>query len=423
MSTEKILSSYHRCLETISQEPFPIGESDKILAVFSTSLSDLQLAISQLELESDTSSERVFSGLSPECLEYSTCLQNTSQEDLLSALAKASQFVLTFFVTLQSRHRHDFFQLSSDTLVSVPENTKALFHLMASGNTLTDHELVGKGSYGKVHRVTLKNLNMVRKKLLEEASKDKVGLLAVQRELCVYSGLSHRNIVKMVGCFASDKVFDLYLGHVNGGRLHDFLEKAPKIDSFLQIDPSIRIDISLQIAMGVAYLHSKKFIHRDLTTANILLQHSEENLTIKICDFGLTSDINFNSSNMLHANFSAPESFSSMHNSTALDVYSIGVLIFLMFHSNKLPYPKKYEAEKWEEDAWYRYRLYQDYYLNRTITTYPVPEGTHWDKEDPDQSLRTPMARCLASKPHLRPTAEELVEILTALKLSQAAKT
>lgn len=54
---------------------------------------------------------------------------------------------------------------------------------------------------------------------------------------------------------------------------------VPEIQSFLY-----------GICQGVKYLHSKKYIHRDLKLGNIFLN---KKFQIKIGDFGLTSQLEF----------------------------------------------------------------------------------------------------------------------------------
>ena len=48
------------------------------------------------------------------------------------------------------------------------------------------------------------------------------------------------------------------------------------------------LSITSQIADGISYLASKRFVHRDIATRNILVG---ENLRVKISDFGLAHDI------------------------------------------------------------------------------------------------------------------------------------
>lgn len=46
----------------------------------------------------------------------------------------------------------------------------------------------------------------------------------------------------------------------------------------------------LQVLEGLEYLHSQKIVHRDLKLGNIFLN---ENMQIKIGDFGLATKIDF----------------------------------------------------------------------------------------------------------------------------------
>lgn len=49
-----------------------------------------------------------------------------------------------------------------------------------------------------------------------------------------------------------------------------------------------RRGIAMQIFKGFSYIHSKGYLHRDISFTNVLLQHYENDLTIvKISDFGL----------------------------------------------------------------------------------------------------------------------------------------
>ena len=56
--------------------------------------------------------------------------------------------------------------------------------------------------------------------------------------------------------------------------------------------------IMMQILHGVKYLHEKKIMHRDLKSANILLNNQGE---VKIADFGLARQLS-NGPMMLYTN-------------------------------------------------------------------------------------------------------------------------
>ena len=47
-----------------------------------------------------------------------------------------------------------------------------------------------------------------------------------------------------------------------------------------------RLRICSQVALGLAHIHEQKWIHRDLTSGNVLLTSCSGNMVPKICDFG-----------------------------------------------------------------------------------------------------------------------------------------
>ena len=66
-----------------------------------------------------------------------------------------------------------------------------------------------------------------------------------------------------------------------GGSLFDLLHNSPA-----ELFPSTLTRIALEVASGVAYLHQQEVIHRDVKSANVLL---DADLHAKVSDFGIST--------------------------------------------------------------------------------------------------------------------------------------
>ena len=51
------------------------------------------------------------------------------------------------------------------------------------------------------------------------------------------------------------------------------------------------LDICSQVALGLAYLSSLKFIHRDIAARNCLVGGDDTELVVKVADFGMAKDV------------------------------------------------------------------------------------------------------------------------------------
>ena len=68
---------------------------------------------------------------------------------------------------------------------------------------------------------------------------------------------------------------------MSGGSLEDVLH-----DFGYDLQWQLRVKLGLQIALGMEHLHARHLLHRDLKSANVLL--NEQRTIAKVCDFGLS---------------------------------------------------------------------------------------------------------------------------------------
>ena len=150
-------------------------------------------------------------------------------------------------------------------------------------------EDVGRGSFGVVYEVTVNGLPCIAKRLHDILiNKRNVGQLerdaiaAKFRDECVLlSRLRHPNVVQFLGVHFGQDRYDLTLVME---RMHMDLEVA--LEKFPNIPLPFKIRILLDASYGLLHLHSRSppVVHRDFTTANILLS---PDFRAKIADLGV----------------------------------------------------------------------------------------------------------------------------------------
>ncbi|TYI77525.1 hypothetical protein E1A91_D06G146000v1 [Gossypium mustelinum] len=181
----------------------------------------------------------------------------------------------------------------------------------------SDANILGRGGFGPVYKGKLEDGRQVAIKRLSENSGQ--GQQEFKNEVMLLAKLQHRNLVRLLGFSLEQKERVL---------IYEFLPNS-SLDNFV-------------FAKGLLYLHEDsqyRIIHRDLKTANILL---DEEMNPKISDFGMAKLFTVDQTRadtrkvVGTYGYMAPEYAWHGQYSVKSDVYSFGVLDLEIISGKKI---------------------------------------------------------------------------------------
>ncbi|KAG9451946.1 hypothetical protein H6P81_004850 [Aristolochia fimbriata] len=282
--------------------------------------------------------------------------------------------------------------------------------------------VIAHGTYGTVYRGAYDGQD-VAVKLLDWgedgfASNAETAALraSFRQEVAVWHKLDHPNVTKFVGASMGTSELKIppsnsanngdytsipsraccvVVEYLAGGTLKQYLIKNRR----RKLAYKVVIQLALDLSRGLSYLHSRKIVHRDVKTENMLL---DTHRTLKIADFGVARVEAQNPKDMTGETgtlgYMAPEVLEGKPYNRRCDVYSFGICLWEIYCCD-MPYPDLSFAEV--SSAVVRQNLRPE-----------IPRCC-------PSSLAHIMKKCWDANPEKRPEMAEVVKLLEGIDTSK----
>lgn len=201
---------------------------------------------------------------------------------------------------------------------------------------------LGKGAGGVVfrakHRETGK-LYAIKRCLRAQGA---VG--PVEREVRALAALDHPHVVGLFEHF-SDACWTYLVEELcTGPDLLSFIQQHPtKLDDIPYVPEREAAAVFRQCLEAVAGVHAQGFVHRDVKADNFVLAGPREAPHVKLVDFGLADKAageSLKGRNLGTASWMAPEMIFGEEHTAAVDVWSLGALLFTLLTGESLVHHK-----------------------------------------------------------------------------------
>jgi serine/threonine protein kinase len=268
-----------------------------------------------------------------EYLDQALDLPEADRAAWLAALARSSpQLAAAVADALSQRERSGYAEFLAEPLLSHEHTVGATLIGRHVGPYVIEAE-VGRGGMGSVWRARRVDDRFETTVAIKFLHASWIGLQGEQRfrsEGQMLGRLDHPNIARLIDAGLLDATHPyLVLEYVEGEAIDDYC--AAK-----NLNVEARVELFLGVLAAVAHAHSHLIVHRDIKPTNIFVTRSG---SVKLLDFGIAkllddatgaAALTKSGGSALTPQFAAPEQLLGKAVTTATDVYSLGLVLYVL---------------------------------------------------------------------------------------------
>lgn len=205
---------------------------------------------------------------------------------------------------------------------------------------------IGNGAFGKVRLFrskSAKNLRFAIKSIKKDDMPEDLFNFLID-EVKIISKMDHPNIVKYYETYEEEHYIHIVMEYLQGEDLFNLI-RSKKGDNFSENDIA---EIISCLMKAVSYIHNQKIVHRDIKPENILFSRNNNYNSLKLIDFGLSTNLKSDSRFRVGSPFYMSPEIIEGDISYKSDVWSIGIILYVML-TGKFPFNGKENEEVFHE--------------------------------------------------------------------------
>lgn len=188
-------------------------------------------------------------------------------------------------------------------------------------------EILGTGGYSIVRKCLKRSTGTAYAvKIIQRAKQTEEEEVSLRQEVRLLKMLDSPYIVKLHDFYEEEKFFYLVQEYVEGGELYDHIANKQVCD-----ENEMR-ELFVDLLKAIQHCHDNGIVHRDIKPENLLLTYTNGNAYLKLCDFGFAAVTEGNdlTKDCGTLEYVAPEILHCLPYGKAVDMWSIGVILFLL---------------------------------------------------------------------------------------------